>query len=432
MRAWHHLPDLYFLHIPKTAGTSVRAWAEGLFPQDAILPVHHLKPMEALPDEVIRSTRFASGHFGWRYVERAESLGKKVDVFTFLRETVALQISILSYAPTIPDEAYDNISPEVASALREVAAVSQNPRLAGFVSDETIDVEERLARHPKPHPGQNNYILHLLAGGAQSEGAIDKSDETAAVAAKRLEDIVSVGVVEEMSASVAVLCDRLGLPHIPLGSSLNRSEKKLNPSAPYAELVRRRNPYNVQLHEHALNLVGARVADLLASYGAKTVDELATPMRLSFLVTDRGVERIRAADITMADGLVTEGFAQRFFHEPYERWLRWAGRDATVYLPLDPTADRMIRFEVATTMSDTIRDGLKLSVNGQDVPLTRTYEQWPDGWHLICDATIPASVMDKGSQYTALDFEAPDDVPTEHPESMGSRAAWALADIRVA
>ena len=63
MNAWHHLPDLYFLHIPKTAGTSVRAWAEGLFPHDAILPAHHINPMEALPDEIILKCRFASGHF---------------------------------------------------------------------------------------------------------------------------------------------------------------------------------------------------------------------------------------------------------------------------------------------------------------------------------------------------------------------------------
>lgn len=433
MNSWHHLPDLYFLHIPKTAGTSVRDWVEGFFPQDAILPAHHLKRMLELPDEIVQSTRFASGHFGWRFIDRAESLGKNFEVFTFLRDAVKLQISILAYAPTIPDDVYENIDPEVADALREVAAVSQNPRLAAFVADENINVEERLAKNSKPHPGQNNYILHLLAGGAQSEGDLEKNDETTAQAAQRLRDILAVGVVEDMDGSIAILCDRLGLPHLPLGRALNTSEKKLKPSAAYGELVRRRNPYNVRLHEVASDLVTERKADLLAKHGVTDIDQLAAPMRAAFLATDRGVERVGEAEITMADGIVAEGFGPRFFHEPYRRWLRWAGRQATLYLPLDTTGDRRLRFEIATTMNDAIRDGLTLSVNGHDVALTRSYEEWADdAFHLICEGTIPAAAMQPDAQYTALDFAAPEDVETEYPEQMGARAAFALADIRIA
>ena len=429
MKAWHHLPDLYFLHIPKTAGTSVRAWAEGLFPADAILPAHHLKQLDELPDEAIRRARFASGHFGWSYVDRANAAGKTPEVFTFLREMVSLRMSMLGYAKQLPNSAFDHVSDVVAGSMKDVLAAAEDVRMIEFVTSENINIEAQLARDPAHSRRVNLFLLYLAGAGNQSDTPVEATPATFAVATERLENMLAAGVVEDMAGSFAILCDRLGLPYLPLGATLNKSEKKLKPSAAYSELVRRRNPYSVQLHKQAIDLVAERKADLLTSYGVNRVDDLAIPMRAAFLTTDRGVERVREADITMADGLVTEGFAPRFFFDEYKRWLRWAGREATLYLPLDRSADRAIRFEVATTMSDTIRDGLTLSVDGQDIPLTRTYEQWPDGWHLICEATIPAG--DAGLQYTALDFEAPEDVATEHPDSMGVRAAWALADVMV-
>lgn len=430
MTAWHHLPDLYFLHIPKTAGTSVRAWAEGMFPAAAILHTHHLMPMEELPDETIRTARFASGHFGWRYIERAHAVGKQPQVFTFLREMIALRMSMLSYLRQLPAEALDQVPDGVADAMQSVIATADDERMVRFVTSDNIDIEAQLARTDAHEARRANlYVMYLAGAGNQTETPVKVTPNTAALAADRMEAMLSVGTVEDMSGSMALLCERLGLPLLLLGQALNRSGEKLIPSAAYKELVRRKNPYNVDLYDRATNLVAERKADLLARYGARSTEELATPMRLAFLTTDRGVERIREADITMADGLVTEGFAQRFYHEPYDRWLRWAGKEATVYLPLDRSEDRSIRFEVATTMNDTIRDELTLSVDGRDLPLTRSYEQWPDGFHLICEATIPAG--DAALQYTALDFEAPEDVATEHPDSMGVRAAWALADIRI-
>lgn len=430
MKPWHHLPDLYFLHIPKTAGTSVRAWAEGLFPADAILPVHHLQPMEDMPDEAIRSARFASGHLGWRFFERRERL-KPIEVFTFLRETLALRMSMLGYAHEVPEDAFSELAGDVAERTRKGTEAARSSAMVEFVTSDSFDVARQVAAVlPLNRRLQNSYVLHLAGAGGQASEVIEVTDETCHLAASRLDGMLSVGVVEDMAGSMALLCDRLGLPYLPLGRVLNKSEKKLKPSAKFGEFVRHVASYNVQLHDHATNLVAERKADLLASYGVATVEALATPMRHAFLTTDRGVERAKEADITMADGLVTEGFAQRLFYEPYNRWIRWAGQEATLYLPLDRSADRAIRFEVATTMTDPIRDGLTLSVEGRDIPLTRTYEKWPDGWHLICEGTIPAG--DAVLQYTALDFEAPEDVAvTDYPDSMGVRAAWALADVRV-
>ncbi|MCG6114930.1 MAG: hypothetical protein MEQ84_06985 [Mesorhizobium sp.] len=431
MNAWHHLPDLYFLHIPKTAGTSVRAWAEQFFPQDAILPVHHLKAMEELSDDVIRSTRFASGHFGWRYAERREQLGSKVEVFTFLRDVVSLHMSMLAYVANLGDDDFQQVTSGVAGAMNKVLAFSKHPRLEEFVTRDEIDIEDQMRRSP-PGPRDRLFVLHVAGYGNQVDDPIHATPENEAKAKERLSTILSLGVVEDMDGSFALLCDRLGLPFVPIRQTLNTTEKKLKPSAAYRELVKVKRLPDVRLHQSATELVAERRGALLKRYGVSSVDELAAPMRAAFLATERGVERMREAEITMADGLVSEGLAPRFFHEPYGRWLRWAARQSTLYLPLDSGSDRHVRFEIATTMNDRIRDALLLSVNGHDIPLTRSYETWVDkGWHVICEGTIPTAAMQPGAQYTALDFAAPEDVETDYPESMGVRAAFALADIRI-
>ena len=433
MNAWHHLPDLYFLHIPKTAGTSVRAWAEGFYPQDAILPGFHLKQLEELPDEVIREARFASGHFGWRFVERAEAVGKDVKIFTFLRDVVSLRMSFFGYAAKVPEKAMSLADGPLLALIRETVDLANDPDMIRFITETEIDVEGRLAAHPGPHSGQNPMLLNLVSSG--SEAGLDLEDEAAVapLAAKRLEDMLLAGVVEDMNGSLALLCARLGLPFIPIKQSLNTTGEKLKPSRSYGQLVRRRNEHDEALHRQLTERVAQQKAALLEQYGVSSVEDLAAPMRAAFLATERGVERMREAGITMADGLVSEGLAPRFFFEDYQRWLRWAGRQSTLYLPLDTGSDRHVRFEIATTMNDRIRDELSLSVNGHDIPLTRDYEQWVDeAFHLICEGTIPAAAMQPGAQYTALDLAAPEDVETEYPDQMGARAAFALADIRIA
>lgn len=435
MNSWHHLPDLYFLHIPKTAGTSLRVWAEQLFPADAILPAFHLHAMEELPDETIRASRFASGHFGWRFVERAGALGRPPAVFTFLRETLAMRMSTLSYAASVPEEELEKQPPEVARRMREAATMMTSDRMVDFVTRQEINIEAQLAlQTPDRRARHNPYLLFLAGPGSQLDDVPEITPQRMELARQRLRDMLSVGVVEDMAGSMALLCDRLGLPFLPMGMRLNTSSDKLQPSPSFTEYVTRLSGPNIELHQLATRLVAERHGELLARYGLPAdapPDALAAPMRNAFLTTDRGLARIARAAISMGDGLVSEGLAPRIATKP-GRWQRWAGRRATLYLPLDPRRDRSIHFAVPEVMSDKIHEGIGLTVNGQDIALKPTGNRF---WQKTLGATpgyqgtIPARAMDPDAQYTALDFHAPEDLPNDHPEVMGERASFALGDV---
>jgi len=142
--------------------------------------------------------------------------------------------------------------------------------------------------------------------------------------------------------------------------------------------------------------------------------------------------RMNDVEITMGQRLVSTGLTKPYFYEPLDRWLRWARKHATLYLPLDTSADRTIRFEVPVTVTEAIRDGLVLTVDEIEIPLARNYELWKDGgYHLVCSGTIPRDAMNPDFQYTALEFAAPDEFVSAHPETMGARASFALADIKI-
>jgi hypothetical protein len=461
-RSWHHLPAIYFLHVPKTAGTSVRAWLEQLFPIDSSLAAHHLSELESLSDDAILACDFASGHFGWRFVERARAAGRPVGVFTFLREPLSLRLSALNYAATRGDDGLELMPPDAARVSQDARLEAERALKAGVIDAPDFDPKQRLSLPPEVRARMNTYVQCIAGYGFSAERPIKSDFRAVWIAANRMRKMLAVGVVEEAAWSMAVLCDALGLPYLPLVSRRNTSKKGIRMTDRYAAMTRAMNPHNETLYKLALALLVRGRRRLLMKSGLEvgaSVEALRQPMRATFLRNRVRSEKVSAAEISMADGLIVEGFVARSYYPAVHRWIRWAGPEltSTVYLSLDRSADRTIRFDVAATVSDFIRDGLTLSVDGVAIPLERTYETWTDGhFHLVCSGVIPQKVGDADIplserlfrplselfgwpnsdpfvRYTALDFSVPEVVATEAAlaESMGPAVSFALADIRI-
>ncbi|MCC7304161.1 sulfotransferase family 2 domain-containing protein [bacterium] len=86
--------QLYFLHIKKTGGTSIRKFLERQFHYNDILPPMNLPVLKNIPTEEIRRLRFVSGHFNSTYRKQYEI---NPILLTILRDPVERVVSEFYY-----------------------------------------------------------------------------------------------------------------------------------------------------------------------------------------------------------------------------------------------------------------------------------------------------------------------------------------------
>jgi hypothetical protein len=85
---------LYFNHIPRTAGTSVRIWLNSFFDATSACPYLHRHEFRQAPEEELRSYRFFSGHLQDLPLTL---FGGELPVVTILREPRAHFASLITY-----------------------------------------------------------------------------------------------------------------------------------------------------------------------------------------------------------------------------------------------------------------------------------------------------------------------------------------------
>jgi hypothetical protein len=192
-------PCLVFLHIPKTAGTTLHHLLTPLFASNRICPerfnhLHAYSPTELAPFQ------FYSGHFEYdslKYIPR-----RKIKIITMLREPKARLMSLYNF--------YRAHDPEYV--LKNKLPI---PTLAHRMSP--ID----FFRHPRVvrAPGISNSMARAFFGGANfskwdqtietpqpRQVAFDRAPEAAMdIILRRLADMDFVGIQEDFERSVTLL-----------------------------------------------------------------------------------------------------------------------------------------------------------------------------------------------------------------------------------
>ncbi len=416
-----HLGRLYFLHIPKAAGTSLRLWLEEMFDVERCCP--YLHPFDIPQDGggILDRHHFFSGHHRWWF---AEHWGAHLDfdVITFLRRPIVRSMSGLRHLRALSRE-------EAASYTSRAWEKGDIVDLMEGMSDAEVARLPQDAREKDDMTRQLGFTEPLASEsrGDRLTGTVD--EVVLASALENLRGMATFGLVEHMDRSAVLLADRLGLPGRSMAVRTNVSlGKPVEPSAALLQALHEVNVYDNRLYAAARDLFEERWAVLLSRVAladdAAGRRALGARLDKAFRTTARGLPRLSALTADPSRGMVVDGWKPRFRYEPLNRWLRWSQTARPrLWLPIDRQETRSLHVEIAYTTDTFVRDSLSIEIDGQPVATERAFEIWTEdgNYHLVLSAAIPPAA--EAPQYTEIAFRL--------PEGVVDGAAFAMSQVIV-
>jgi hypothetical protein len=179
-------PRVCFVHIEKTAGTSLHDYLMEIYPESELFP-ERLHRLADYPEEQFERYRLYSGHYGYCYCNRMPS---DTHFLTFLRNPRERVLSLYYFWRSVRE--HDG---------SEQVEVARQSGLAEFL------------RHPAPRSAIDNMQLWRVLPADADTTDLDRAG------CRALEAFDFVGVKELYALSVLVLARRFGWP---LPSQLHR------------------------------------------------------------------------------------------------------------------------------------------------------------------------------------------------------------------
>jgi hypothetical protein len=248
---------LYFLHIPKTAGTTFRTLLESRFRPEEVCPVYGRHELAGLAPGALDGYRLFRGHLGFLL---PAVLGRPLTILTLLREPVSTVVSMYHFFRRLPEHVLHPIIERERLTLDDFVhhpdalAFITNPQLFHLaVMDQVCaqggrDTQTRTRR-------QAVEALH----GEAAQAALER-------ARRRLDAMAFVGICERMDESVRLLCDTLGWKPFDEVPRLNVSTDRPPPeqlSPATRRQIEERTALDAELYQHARQLFEGRLAQSL-------------------------------------------------------------------------------------------------------------------------------------------------------------------------
>jgi len=266
---------LYFLHIPKTAGTSVISILDSYFKNDQVLRLHAWKYLLPKLPLDFSNYRFVRGHYGIGFYRL---LPKKPIYITILRDPKDIIISSYKMIQRQPEEAKRYSIPQD----KTISELITDPKIEGLndtqvhwlavdldvmALSKNMDMNELASFQPEEH----SYFKHPNMS----------DDELLKVAKQHLTEFAWVGILERFEESMFLLHYQFGWKPIR-----NVVKKNIAPSHKKSDLITDEAIKKIEewtkldrdLYKYGLELFESRylkmVSDLKEKYYESSYDKM--------------------------------------------------------------------------------------------------------------------------------------------------------------
>jgi len=192
------LRRIYFLHLPKSAGTSIRYWLWDAFSIEDFLECHHLPQLQVIDSTKLYQAMFYSGHFG---VKLWDILPSHPVTLALLREPLKRVFSELSYLRSMSEDQVRQLQPGSWT----------DPTYAELVRSRELST---LLKSKLYIGGFANMQVRFLGGDPPNGDLSFVSGATFDRARWALEALDMFGIFERMPESLLMFCQRLCWPPV--------------------------------------------------------------------------------------------------------------------------------------------------------------------------------------------------------------------------
>lgn len=372
--------QLCFIHIPKTAGTTLTSILDSKFDRDRIFPEAFLRKLQDYTPQELAAYRLFRGHFSHAIGHR---LPRSPYMITMLRDPVERAISAYEFMKTCII-----VNPQAAITQQKARSLPlkdyiRDPAISGIINGQTRQLAGRVWQ------GQIRDVDPAWLEAAQAH----------------LADFAFVGLTEQFNESMDLLNYTFGWSPLQQIQQLMVGRKRLKReqlTAEELEIILEHNQLDVALYDYAKALFEQRyqaMLERLERYGQTPLPEKLEQHYQACLTTD-----------TTPTSQITFTFEQGFSGSGWHGWegehrhlpFRWTGPglESTLdFPPLQPDTYR-IELRVINAITPEVLSSLKLHLNGTPLHLISLY---CDEDTAVLRGTIPPEAITK-APFTRLTF----------------------------
>jgi hypothetical protein len=373
---------LYFIHIPKTAGTTLIPHLDARFHVDEICPAQLWPELLSLRQEMLPRYRLFRGHFGAKGLD--SFLPEPPMRITMLRHPVPLALSTYQFIVREPGTSDHRLVKKMS-----FADFLQHPKARlGITNKQVRNLCFELRYPPGTFRSMSPAADHWMSEHRVIyRTAQEQFDQALAV----LHECVFFGLVERFDESMALLSWTFGWPPARQVQKLMVAPSSSSEQPPISEQLAAQiyacNTLDLALYEAAEKLFEKQLAAMmegLKSYtvaGEKVPKSFSEDPELTHILLERHYQHHWAAQasskkasiqITFAEPLQGSGWHRREIAADGTLY-RWTGPDTVstldIHLDLVTNEDLAVTFLVLDVVSRELLDSMRLTVNGYPVVL---------------------------------------------------------------